>query len=62
MLVLTRNFGKSVICIFDGIEIKVTVLPPNNPDSKQVKLGFEAPFDVEIVREELLERTRGKIK
>jgi len=49
MLCLTRSYEQSVI--ING-NIKVTVL---GIDRGYVKLGFEAPEDVIIVREELLE-------
>ena len=51
MLVLTRSYEQSVI--IDG-DIRVTVLGIDRRG--QVKLGFEAPEDVIIVREELLEK------
>ncbi len=50
MLVLTRSYEQSVIINGD---IKVTVLGIDRRG--QVKLGFEAPEEVSIVREELLE-------
>lgn len=50
MLVLNRRYEESVIINGD---IKVTVL---GVDRGHVKLGFEAPSDVHIVREELLEK------
>ena len=50
MLILTRNQNQSVI-IDD--EIKVTVLSDSHG---QVKLGIEAPDDIEIWREEIYER------
>jgi len=50
MLVLTRRKEESV---FINGNIKVTVL---GVDRGYVTLGFEAPDDVEIMREELLER------
>jgi len=50
MLILTRNKDQSVI--ING-NIKVTVLGVNYRG--QVRLGFEAPEDVNIVREELLD-------
>jgi len=50
MLILTRRNEES---IFINGNIKVTVL---GVDRGYVKLGFEAPDDVEIMREELLER------
>ena len=49
MLILTRRKEESVI--IDG-NIKITVL---GVDRGHVKLGFEAPGDVIILREELLE-------
>ncbi len=51
MLVLTRSYEQSVI--IDG-DIRVTVLGIDRRGT--VKLGFEAPEDVIIVREELLEK------
>ena len=54
MLILTRNPGES-IQISDNI--KVIVLANNNG---QVKLGFEAPKDVEIYRSELLETKKDR--
>lgn len=49
MLVLTRKIHESVICNVGGREIKVTVVK----DGKTVRLGFTAPDDVQIYREEL---------
>ena len=48
MLILTRRKEESVI--IDG-NIKVTVL---GVDRGHVKLGFEAPDEIKIVRKELL--------
>ena len=50
MLCLTRSYEQSVIINGD---IKVTVLGIDRRGT--VKLGFEAPDDVVIVREELIE-------
>ena len=50
MLILTRRKEESII--IDG-NIKITVL---GVDRGHVKLGFEAPAEVNIVREELLEK------
>ena len=47
MLILTRNQNDSIV--IDG-DIKVTVLSDKHG---QVKLGIDAPEDVEIWREEL---------
>jgi carbon storage regulator len=50
MLILTRKPNEAVI--IDG-DIKITVLSDRHG---QVKLGIEAPDDVEIWREEIFER------
>jgi carbon storage regulator len=50
MLILTRNQNESVIIDDD---IKITVLSDKHG---QVKLGIEAPEDVEIWREEIYDR------
>ena len=50
MLILTRSQNESIII---GDDIKVTVLGTKGQD---VKIGIEAPEDVEIWREELYER------
>lgn len=50
MLVLSRKVGESVIIRND---IKVTVLEISG---NQIKLGFEAPNDISIYREEVYER------
>ena len=48
MLILTRRKGESIMI---GDDIVVTVLDIRG---SQIRLGFEAPNDVNIVREELL--------
>ncbi len=50
MLVLSRKVGESVIIQND---IKITVLEISG---NQIKLGFEAPDDVLIYRQEVYER------
>ena len=52
MLILTRKLNESVI--IDG-DIKVTVL---NDHHGQIKLGIEAPGEVEIWRDEINDRIR----
>lgn len=47
MLMLTRKPGESIVI---GNNIRVTVLAAS---SSSIKLGFEAPPDVSIYREEL---------
>lgn len=51
MLVLARKEGESVIC--PDQRIVVTVL---SIDGKRVRLGFTAPADVAIHREEVWDR------
>lgn len=50
MLILTRRVGET-ICL--GDEITVTVLSVSN---NQVRIGVNAPKDVEVHREEIYER------
>lgn len=51
MLLLSRNLGETIVI---GDNIRVTKSKGN-----QVQLGIEAPQDIRIVREELLERERA---
>ena len=53
MLVLTRRLGEA-ITIGDDIKIVIVDISGN-----QVKLGIDAPKDVEIYREELYTRIKG---
>jgi len=50
MLILTRDTLKNTIRIGDDIEIKVLEVRGG-----QVRIGIEAPEEVVVVREELLE-------
>jgi carbon storage regulator len=50
MLILTRKQNESIII---GDDIKITILGTKGQD---VKIGIEAPDDVEIWREEIYER------
>lgn len=57
MLTLSRDLEETVVLRKDGVilaKIKVIRLRRNC-----VRLGFECPNDVEIIREELLENWRG---
>ena len=54
MLVLTRRIEVSV---FIGDQITVTVIEIKG---NSVKLGIEAPKEIEILREELYEKDRRK--
>jgi carbon storage regulator CsrA len=54
MLVLTRKPNQSIYLLEDqlGLNLKVTFLRKDS--SNQIKLGFEAPENFKIFREELL--------
>ena len=54
MLVLTRRLGESITI---GENVKLIVV---EIDGNQVKLGIEAPREIEIYREELYEKIKGK--
>lgn len=49
MLILTRREGETVV-LDDDIRITIRAIK-----GKQVKVGIDAPDDVEIIREELLD-------
>jgi carbon storage regulator len=50
MLVLTRRHGEAV-CLSDGVRIVVVQIR-----GSQVRIGIEAPSDIDICREEVIER------
>lgn len=50
MLTLTRRKGEAIILSFDGLTVALTVVDHRNGE---VKLGFAAPQEVTILREEL---------
>jgi carbon storage regulator len=52
MLVLTRRVGETVVI---GDDIVVTVCSVKN---NQVRLGIQAPGDVEVYREEIYEKIK----
>lgn len=54
MLRLTRRIGESVV-IGDGIEVTIMDIRGN-----QVHLGITAPREVNVVRDEPLERVRAE--
>lgn len=56
MLILTRRIGESLKI---GDDIKVTVL---DSKGKQIRLGIEAPRDVEVHREEVYRRIQEELE
>ena len=54
MLILTRKTGEGIII---GNDIRVSVLEIRG---KQIRLGIEAPADVQVLREEVLLRIQGE--
>ena len=56
MLILTRRIGESVILKHPAGDILVTYLSTQGPTGTEVRIGFDAPGDVNIVRSELLDR------
>lgn len=51
MLILTRTLERPTICIQDNISITVLEISRG-----QVRLGIDAPQDIEVHREEIFER------
>lgn len=56
MLILTRRIGESLV-IGDDIEVVVLDVRGN-----QVRLGIDAPDDMTILREELLEDHKNQLE
>ena len=52
MLVLSRKLNETILI---GDDIRVTLL---GIDSDKIKIGIDAPKDIKVFREELLEATR----
>lgn len=54
MLILTRRVGESLMI---GDDVTVTVLASKG---NQIRIGIDAPRDVEVHREEIYERIHGE--
>ncbi len=54
MLVLTRRLGENIVI---GDDIIIRVLDVNG----QVKLGIEAPREIEVHREEIYEKIKAEL-
>ena len=56
MLILTRRLGDSVVIKHPSGDIVVTYLSTQGPTGTEIRMGFDAPKDVNIVRSEILDR------
>jgi carbon storage regulator CsrA len=56
MLILTRRLGDSVVIKHPSGDIVVTYLSLQGPKGTEIRVGFDAPKDVNIVRSEILDR------
>jgi sRNA-binding carbon storage regulator CsrA len=52
--------GDSVLLKYPGGEITVTYLSQQGPTGTEIRIGFDAPNDVNIVRSEILDRYPDK--
>jgi len=56
MLILTRKIGDSVVIKHPAGEVVVTYLSHQGPDGTEIRMGFNAPKEINIVRSEILDR------
>lgn len=56
MLILNRKEDQQIVLRYEGISIKVMITEINR---EQVRVGIEAPREVEVVRAELLTEDRA---
>jgi carbon storage regulator len=54
LLILTRKTGEAIIV---GDDIQITVLEIRG---KQIRLGIDAPEDIQVFREEVYRRVKGE--
>ena len=52
MLILTRKVGESIV-LGDTVKVKVIAI-----EGGQVKLGFDAPHEISIFREEVIDKIK----
>lgn len=62
MLILTRRIGDSVVIKHPTGDIVVTYLSTQGPTGTEIRMGFDAPKDVNIVRSEILDRYPDNLK
>lgn len=56
MLILTRRLGDSVLLKHPAGDITVTYLSAQGPKGTEIRMGFDAPEEINIVRSEILDR------
>lgn len=56
MLILTRRLGDSVVIKHPSGDIVVTYLSQQGPSGTEIRMGFDAPKEVNIVRSEIIDR------
>lgn len=56
MLILTRRTGDSVLIKHPAGDVVVTYLSHQGPEGTEIRLGFDAPREINIVRSEILDR------
>ena len=62
MLILTRRLGDSVVIKHPDGDIVITYLSQQGPLGTEIRMGFDAPKNVNIVRSEILDRYPTDIK
>lgn len=62
MLILTRRLGDSVVIKHPDGDIVVTYLSSQGPSGTEIRMGFDAPKEVNIVRSEILDRYPSDVK
>ena len=50
MLILSRKEGESLVI---GDNIRIFIMPNPNKNSRQVRIGIDAPRDIKVLRSEL---------
>jgi carbon storage regulator len=53
MLILSRKEGESLVI---GDNIRIFIMPNPNQNSRQVRIGIDAPRDIKVLRSELEKR------
>jgi carbon storage regulator CsrA len=62
MLILTRRLGDSVVMKHPAGDIVVTYLSSQNSSGSEIRMGFDAPKEINIVRSEIIDRYPSDIK